>query len=601
ATELRVAGAGSSFGEESTVGLARRADAVARTASRVAEIPVHVFRRAAARAGAGESARLERGLRRAATRDLFATLAFTRALPEQDLDVLLDVAAHVKIGRGEHVYREGEAARELYFVADGLVQLQVEEGHRVRVRGYVGRGDFFGDAEIEGGGPRTHAAVSSGASELVAVPADVVRRLGRAHPDLLTRMRRVADEHLGAAHELVARAAANATQHVFRDLYRMQVARSLLVIDLETCVRCGHCAWACATAHDDGEARLVRRGDKMVARVDGRGDGAAPSSLLLPNSCQHCENPACMVDCPTGAIGKEAGEVFIRPELCTGCGACAKACPWENIHMAERPADAPRPSGAKVDGGIDFDLVAVKCDLCRESDGPACVKHCPTSSIFRLNPAEEIADVRQLFGAGFGGRAAASPGVDATARSAASTRGGTGPLVSDATIAAVGFAIVGGVMRARGAWAPGQGAALIAGVLAALGMLGLLAYAAPKRLVRRGKPSARAAVVTSKVAPALAIHVALGVVTLGLALAHAPWPPRGGNASGAALLGLLVATSAAAAFVVAAYKIVPRRLARIERRAALPEDYAAARRGLVDRLYRAASGRSDVVKKLLET
>ena len=91
------------------------------------------------------------------------------------------------------------------------------------------------------------------------------------------------------------------------------------------------------------------------------------------------------------------------------------------------------------------------------------------------------------------------------------------------------------------------------------------------------------------------------MLTLGLALAHAPWPPRGATASGAALLGLLLATSAAAAFVVAAYKIIPKRLARIERRAALPENYAAARRGLVDRLYRAVSGRSDVVKKLLET
>src|SRR4029078_13675831 len=130
------------------------------------------------------------------------------------------------------------------------------------------------------------------------------------------------------------RAAANATQHAFRDLYRLKVARSLLVIDLETCVRCGHCAWACADLY--GESRLVRRGDKMVARVDEK--KSAPRSLLLPNSCQHCENPSCMIDCPTGAIGRDPdGEVFIREALCTGCGNCAKACPWENIQMAPRP------------------------------------------------------------------------------------------------------------------------------------------------------------------------------------------------------------------------------------------------------------------------
>ena len=49
ASELREAGAGSAFGEEATVGSARRATAVVVEAGRVAEIPVPIFRRAAAR------------------------------------------------------------------------------------------------------------------------------------------------------------------------------------------------------------------------------------------------------------------------------------------------------------------------------------------------------------------------------------------------------------------------------------------------------------------------------------------------------------------------------------------------------------------------
>src|SRR5208282_5096057 len=103
-----------------------------------------------------------------------------------------------------------------------------------------------------------------------------------------------------------------------RDLYRLQVARSLLVIDLESCARCGHCAWACSEMY--GVARLVRRGDKIVARVDGRAESE---------------------------------------ELCTGCGACAKACPWDNIQMAARPLTALSPAGGT------YAEIAVKCDLCR--------------------------------------------------------------------------------------------------------------------------------------------------------------------------------------------------------------------------------------------
>ncbi len=62
---------------------------------------------------------------------------------------------------------------------------------------------------------------------------------------------------------------AQTTAHALRDLYRMRVARSLLVIDQDSCIRCGHCAWSCADAHDDGVSRLARRGDKIV--VDGGG------------------------------------------------------------------------------------------------------------------------------------------------------------------------------------------------------------------------------------------------------------------------------------------------------------------------------------------
>src|SRR6185436_2791779 len=119
-----------------------------------------------------------------------------------------------------------------------------------------------------------------------------------------------------------------------------------------------HCAWSCAELHD-GVARIVRRGDKLVGRLDDR--APEPTSLLLPSSCQHCENPACMIECPTGAIGRDpASEVFIRDALCTGCGACAKACPWDNIQIAPRPLDAPRPSGGEAGA---FHELAVKCDL----------------------------------------------------------------------------------------------------------------------------------------------------------------------------------------------------------------------------------------------
>ncbi len=599
-SELRAAGPGESFGEESTVGLGRRATATATERARVAEIPVHIFRRAAARSGKAEIAdRLERVLQRSATRDLLGTLAFTRDLPASDLDILLDTVVHRRVARGEPVYRQGDAASDLYLIADGMVQIQTEDSDRLRVRAYLGRGDFFGDAEVIERRPRASSAVAGGPSVLLAVPAKVFRELAAAHPALLPSLGRIAADQQAAQQLVVAAAAKNATQHVFRDLYRLQVARSLLVIDLESCVRCGHCAWACADMY--GTARLVRRGDKMVARVDDgvRGDAssASPQQLMLPNSCQHCENPACMVDCPTGAIGRDpAGEVFIREELCTGCGACAKACPWDNIQMAVRPIEALRPPSGKGAPG-EYAELAVKCDLCRGFEGPACVQACPTGSIFRLNPASEIADVRAVL-------------RGSTPVSASGSRDRGPSLVAGAAVAAAGVGLTGAVMQARALWGPGRGVGLGAGVAAATGMLLLLAYALPKRRIRswmkpRAKigdaPAPRADTrVRSVVRPQLTAHLAIGLITVGFALAHAPFPPWARAGHGGALALALTVTTLAGAWTALTYRFLPVRLARIERRAALPEDFAAARRELSDRLYREVSGKSDLVKKLFE-
>jgi Fe-S-cluster-containing dehydrogenase component/CRP-like cAMP-binding protein len=590
-TEIRVAKPGESLGEEATIGTARKATATARAASLVAEIPVHVFRRAAERSGKAESAdKLERTLLRGAIRDLCHSLAFTRDLPERDLDLLLDATVARRFERGDFVYRQGDPPRDFWLVADGMIQLQTEDLDRVHVRAFVARGDFFGDAEITADEPRRVSAVVSGASLLFAVPAKVLRTLSDRNPDLLPRLRRIAIEGQ-AVQAAIVRQAAHNTQHAFRDLYRLDVARSLLVIDLETCVRCGHCAWACADVHS--VARLVRRGDKIVTRL-ASDELAAPQTLMLPNSCQHCENPACMPDCPTGAIGRDPeGEVFVREPLCTGCGACAKACPWDNIQMA------PRARGAEAPSGGAFAEVAVKCDLCRDYEGPACVKACPTSSIFRVNPADELADVRDLLGGALGG-------------STRPTRVSGAPGIAGGAVAGAAIAIVGATMQSRGAWQPARGLGFGAGVACATGFVLLLAYALPKRGVRlwmrkrgrrramddrAGAPSPPA---RSIVHPQAVAHIAIGLVTLGLAFAHAPSPPwRATGAGGAAFVAFL-ASALAGVFMGVAYAVIPTRLARIERTAALPEDLEEERKGLVEKLYREASGRSEVVKKILE-
>jgi Fe-S-cluster-containing dehydrogenase component/CRP-like cAMP-binding protein len=615
-TTIRRAGRGDVFGEEATVVAFGVRPMEARSASPsravIAEVPLTVLRRAIGRAGGGEVAsRLERALKRAATMDLLRTTSFTRVLPERDLEILLDAVQHVEVPRGEHVYREGDSAESAYLVAEGLLQVQTDDGGKPRIEAYLGRGDLFGDDELEDRSRRRVGVVASGPAWLVAIPRDVFVVLARRNAGALEGVRRVRAS--GIAPPLLG-GGARTTAHVFQDLYRMRVARSLLVIDQDSCVRCGHCAWSCASTHDDGISRLVRRGDKVVvqreesaaeagedvvARVVRLAREASFAPLLVPNSCQHCKNPSCMIDCPTGAIGRDArGEVFIREDLCTGCGSCAKACPWDNIQIAPR-AEAKGTKSAKgaSEGKSAYPDVAVKCDLCAGSAaGPACVASCPTQAIARIDPNEALVELRGVPrpGTAIGAGASASASARASASAGASAGAGAGagalgvfprkmaawPWVLGAVMAAAGLAVA--------SWSP-----WVSGVTAGVLVGALVLYSGVKRSPRL---LARLRGASSLGRSLYVAHLALGVVAVGAVLGHTHGSAPS-NAAGALTIAMELALGTGVLGAIL-HVVLPPRLARLERGSVLPEELVARRREIDERIFTQLSGRSEVVKTL---
>lgn len=583
AVVIRRAQRGDVFGEEATVVAfgVRQMEARCDESGVVAEVPLTVLRRALGRAGGGEVAnKLERALRRAATLDLLKTTSFTGSLSERDVEILLDAAQHVNVARGEHVYREGDAPEHAYLVADGLLQAQSEDGGQPRIEAYLARGDLFGEDELEDRSRRRLGVVASGPAWLVAIPRDVFVVVARKEKAGLERARRMRVDALPPA----LPGGGMTTAHVFQDLYRMRVARSLLVIDQDSCVRCGHCAWSCASTHDDGISRLVRRGDKVVVKreeqlqaLDAGRLLPEVAPLLVPNSCQHCKNPSCMIDCPTGAIGRDArGEVFIREDLCTGCGSCAKACPWDNIQIAPRAASAKEKA--------TYPEVAVKCDLCSGSaSGPACVAACPTQAIARIDPSAALIELRlpaakatKVVGSGTG----TGTGAQGLAGALLPQRAAAWPWLVGAVLAAIGI----GAMP-MGAWTSG----VLAGALVVV----LVGYSGAKRAprmlarVRSSGAFARALYIA---------HLALGALTLGAVVAHghARIP---GDLGGALTLAMILAL-ATGAFGAAAHALVPKRLSRLERKSVLPEELAARRRELDEQVFVRLSGKSELVKTL---
>jgi Fe-S-cluster-containing dehydrogenase component/CRP-like cAMP-binding protein len=156
---------------------------------------------------------------------------------------------------------------------------------------------------------------------------------------------------------------------------RLNNGRQAMVIDLHRCTRCDDCVKACAATHD-GNSRFVRQ-------------GFIHNRLQFTQACMQCDDPVCMIGCPTGSIVRDeaTGVVEIHESICVGCGTCANACPYDNIRMAE-VFDSKGRAYRDVQTGKPISK-ATKCDMCNsQPSGPACAAACPHDALVRIDLTE---------------------------------------------------------------------------------------------------------------------------------------------------------------------------------------------------------------------
>ncbi|MDP3030649.1 MAG: 4Fe-4S dicluster domain-containing protein [Rhodocyclaceae bacterium] len=112
-----------------------------------------------------------------------------------------------------------------------------------------------------------------------------------------------------------------------------------MVIDLQKCVGCGACAFACKAENntrDRGNNNAHNWADFVT-----RTEGVFPKTtqIVLPVLCNHCDEPACIPKCPVvpSSIFKTPdGFVIIDHETCTGCKACQQSCPYSSETLDDR-------------------------------------------------------------------------------------------------------------------------------------------------------------------------------------------------------------------------------------------------------------------------
>ena len=91
------------------------------------------------------------------------------------------------------------------------------------------------------------------------------------------------------------------------------------------CSGCRACQTACKDRNNLEVGELFRHVRTFQT-------GTFPNATMYHYSatCNHCESPACVANCPTGAMQKgDDGTVQHDDEACIGCGSCATACPYE--------------------------------------------------------------------------------------------------------------------------------------------------------------------------------------------------------------------------------------------------------------------------------
>ena len=159
-----------------------------------------------------------------------------------------------------------------------------------------------------------------------------------------------------------------------------------IAINKTRCIGCQTCAHACKMQNNVPSGMRWNRVLTEGCDVEDGALGEFPnlSRGYLPVACQHCENPACLRVCPTGATYKDdKGRVEVDYEKCIGCRMCMAACPYTGVRSFnwEEPKYPVDHAVGDADVPKHQKHVVEKCTFCYQrlarEEVPACMELCP--------------------------------------------------------------------------------------------------------------------------------------------------------------------------------------------------------------------------------
>ncbi|MGB9179265.1 MAG: 4Fe-4S dicluster domain-containing protein, partial [Pyrinomonadaceae bacterium] len=385
---------------------------------------------------------------------------------------------------------------------------------------------------------------------------------------------------------------------------------NLLVMDMDLCVRCGNCSFACHQVH--GQSRLLRRGIHIERPTSI--ESSLTQHVLSPQVCMHCKDPECLTGCPTGAIFRDpSGQVDIDPKICIGCFDCATQCPYDAITMTPR-SDEPsapfdlfgrvknffslKPAEISLKPVEGSDMVAIKCNLCEHTPlnpqgartkAYSCEENCPTGALVRVNPKEYFEEIEQTLGIIFRDKThAVGRNIHKSDPLAVALHifGALAAFVlTVATLAALLF--YGQSARLFNTWLTMRWVTGIAGLL---GIVAVMLYPVRKKIYRRRAGALRYWMLA---------HIYLGILAAIVLLLHSGIH-TGGLLTTAlyVIFNLVIATGL---FGVACYQVAPRIMTSIEGEPLLIEDLVTRRKELRDKLDEIKGKVDEGVRRMIDS
>lgn len=140
-----------------------------------------------------------------------------------------------------------------------------------------------------------------------------------------------------------------------------------IIIDYSKCDGCKNCTVACMQAHRAEEGSIYTLDLTDTANESRNRIEKDAQGNYRPLFCRHCDQPACVSACMSGAMSKDTvtGHVQYNQEQCASCFMCVMECPFGIL---------------KPDAKTN--KVVIKCDFCKDAgENPSCVQACPKKAI----------------------------------------------------------------------------------------------------------------------------------------------------------------------------------------------------------------------------